>query len=108
MEEEIINADAETPTPGQDDTAGKDETSKADVNVDELVAGWQEDRAKLAELERENFDLKRSKSSKSDDDDDDDLTLDERVEKRIKEKEEQAQALKERDTKAAEREINFM
>lgn len=94
------------------DGQGNDVTSTTDddkVVVDDLIQGWQEDRARLSELERENFELKE-KTAKltANDDDDDDLTMEEKVEREIKRREEANKTATERDRMAAEREVSFM
>lgn len=115
MEEKVDN-------PGNEDVENQkteDEVSKENggkpstedqVNTDDLVEGWKEDRQRVSELEDENYKLKQQlRASKyKDDDDDDDLSMDERVDRRVKQREEDAAAEKELAEKKADREVSFM
>lgn len=88
----------------------KSETPSNDdsVNVDDIVSSWKSDRERISELERENFELRKKSSTTKDEDEDDNLSIDERVEKRIAQKQKEAEEMEKFSKEQAEREATFM
>ena len=111
QEENNAGSQQENSNDAGDDKGANSEkqSSESSVDTDEVIKGWGEDRQKLAEKDKEIFQLKKQLADKStdDDEDDDDLSMDERVERKIQQKEEEKKKLAEIDKKAAEREISY-
>lgn len=98
----------EDATTNTDEKSGNSETpSTNDINVDDVLGGWSEDRNRNDELERENFDLKRrlAETKSIDDEEDEELDMDERVSREIKRRESNTTAEMELDKKLAERQV---